>query len=183
MSDQDKNEEFEKEETLSLNEALLTAQEKISKPPLLKILEKITLPLTPYSIQNLSTISLAIDDPEINKVFKNALTSAIKIPNSLLLDWEIKTKEDTSSRDNTSEEEFSDAFEDFKDIPKGQKCFLKILTSSLTQNKTLKIENLKFPSQNVVDWFERFELLTTRWSQRDRGYEVVKISAHEKGYI
>ncbi|RNA03958.1 hypothetical protein BpHYR1_018659, partial [Brachionus plicatilis] len=72
-------------------------------------------------IQNLSTISLAIDDPEINKVFKNALTSAIKIPNSLLLDWEIKTKENTSSRDNTSEEEFSDAFEDFKDIPKGQK--------------------------------------------------------------
>ncbi|RMZ95667.1 hypothetical protein BpHYR1_006861 [Brachionus plicatilis] len=29
-------------------------------------------------------------------------------------------------------------------------------------------------NQNVVDWFERFELLRTRWSQRDRGYEVVK---------
>ncbi|RNA21857.1 hypothetical protein BpHYR1_010193, partial [Brachionus plicatilis] len=199
--DKDKNEKFEKEEILSLNEALFTAvlnfenclkkaRKNFKTSSIENFRKNKTTSYTILSkkfgkeifdpldwIQNLSTISLAIDDSEINKVFKNALTSAIKnnfeVPNSLLFDWEIKTKEDTLSRDNTSEEEFSDAFEDLKDIPKGQKCFLKILTSSLTQNKTLKIENLKFPSQNKVDWFERFKLLTTRWSQRDRDYEVV----------
>ncbi|RNA08816.1 hypothetical protein BpHYR1_003088 [Brachionus plicatilis] len=142
MSDQDKNEEFQKEETLSLNEALLTAvlnfenclkkaRKNFKTSSIENFRKNNTTSYTILSkkfgkekidpldwIQNLSTISLAIDDPEINKVFKNVLTSAIKInfevPNSLLLDWEIKTKEDTSSRDNTSEEEFSDAFEDLK---------------------------------------------------------------------
>ena len=56
---------------------------------------------------------------------------------------------------------------------------LKCLATSLAQNKILKIETLKYPTQNVVSWFERFELLTTRWTEEDRGFEVVSYLEEE----
>lgn len=38
--------------------------------------------------------------------------------------------------------------------------------------KEVKIENLRNASQNVVDWFKRFENQTQRWTDEDRGLEV-----------
>ncbi|CAF0820143.1 unnamed protein product [Brachionus calyciflorus] len=71
------------------------------------------------------------------------------------------------------EEKFNDALEpevtdlNFIDI-------LKASTKSININKSLKSqETLKSSSQNVKSWFEKFELLTTRWSKEEKGLEVV----------
>lgn len=36
----------------------------------------------------------------------------------------------------------------------------------------IRIENLKNSSQNVFEWFNRFEIQTSRWNDKDRGLEV-----------
>jgi hypothetical protein len=136
-------------------------------------------------LEKLSTLTQASADEALDTTFKNALMAAsisnFRLPDSLIKEWDIKI-EPKLSKQNTpkagdstsSDEEFSDAFDEIKEIPKDQKFFLRALATSIRQNKDVKIETLKFPSQNVVDWFEKFELLTTRWSNKERGYEVVR---------
>lgn len=36
----------------------------------------------------------------------------------------------------------------------------------------IRIENLKNASQNIFEWFTRFEIQTSRWTDKDRGLEV-----------
>ena len=36
-----------------------------------------------------------------------------------------------------------------------------------------KPEALRVSTQNVIEWFERFESQTAKWTNEDRGYEVV----------
>lgn len=47
------------------------------------------------------------------------------------------------------------------------------LTSLLSINKpSLRIESLTSKYQDVIDWFETFEIQTMRWTDEMRGYEV-----------
>ena len=47
------------------------------------------------------------------------------------------------------------------------------LTSSLSLNKpSLRIESLSSKYQDVIDWFETFEIQTMRWTDDMRGFEV-----------
>ena len=47
------------------------------------------------------------------------------------------------------------------------------LTKTMNINKPVRIESLRSSSQNVTEWFERFESQTAKWTNEDRGYEVV----------
>ncbi|RNA05712.1 hypothetical protein BpHYR1_018585, partial [Brachionus plicatilis] len=42
-------------------------------------------------------------------------------------------------------------------------------------NRSIRIETLRNGTQNVRDWFERFELQTSRWEDEERHHEVVGI--------
>ncbi|CAF0859482.1 unnamed protein product [Brachionus calyciflorus] len=106
---------------------------------------------------------------------KNAIKNEYNIPLSILKDWDLeqnlpKVEEINDAENDFSDEEFSDAVEEID--PKFLSA-IKALTYSLNQNKNLRIETLKYPSQNVTNWFEKFELLTNRWSNREKGSEVV----------
>ncbi|CAF1087531.1 unnamed protein product, partial [Brachionus calyciflorus] len=104
---------------------------------------------------------------------KLALKANIKIPPEILSEWKLEEELSKNPKDEVQqdEEKFYDALEpevtdpNFIDI-------LKALTKSININKSLRIETLKSPSQNVSSWFERFELLTSRWSKEEKGLEV-----------
>ncbi|CAF1130359.1 unnamed protein product, partial [Brachionus calyciflorus] len=102
---------------------------------------------------------------------KLGLKANIKIPTEILSELKLEEELGKNSKDEVQpdEEKFDDALvpevtdPNFIDI-------LKALTKSININKSLRIETT--PSQNVSSWFERFELLTTRWSKEEKGLEV-----------
>lgn len=123
---------------------------------------------------NIAGLALNLNIENLNesveKAFKTALENRFKIPDSLIIDWKLEDKVPVKNRKDKNKDSDSEEFFDASD---SLVTTLKNLATSLAQNKLLKIDSLKYPTQNVVSWFERFELLTTRWTEEDRGYEVV----------
>ena len=122
---------------------------------------------------NISGLALYLNKSALNDVAIKALSTALDIkytiPESLIIDWKLTDKVNLKPKKDAKD---SDS-EEFFDASDALVTTLKCLATSLAQNKILKIETLKYPTQNVVSWFERFELLTTRWTEEDRGLEVV----------
>ena len=113
------------------------------------------------------TAHSGIEDDELKRVLTRVVKKKSKKQRSERKSVRFLNQEDSDSDSD------SDADLKGKAADKSFKRITKRLADSLKLNKPmLRIESLKSSAQNVTNWFEQFEILTRRWSEKDKGFEV-----------
>jgi hypothetical protein len=63
------------------------------------------------------------------------------------------------------------------------KAFFEKIGHAFFSKKPLRLETLKNTSQNIRDWFHKFEIQTVQYDTQQKGYEVMMPSSQRYNYI
>ncbi|CAF1004147.1 unnamed protein product [Brachionus calyciflorus] len=127
---------------------------------------------TDYYLETAFKLIENIDDTNLNntafKVVRWLQQREISIPETVWEKWYLETFDDDLQVTESGSDESSK-----NEANKALLTTLCSLTKQMSVNKPIRIETLRTSSQDVTEWFERFESQTVKWDSDDRASQVV----------